>query len=389
MEAHVQNAPLCIHCGQQHPVGSTFCPSTGRPIPLAPVQPPPQQGYAPPPQQGYAPPPQQGYAPPQGQPGYYAAPYPGSSATAGTLAPKPIGALLGEAFGFYTKHLVALLLTCAVLFAPTAAVSVVANWAITAPLSVGTGVANAELEHLKAKQEALQKEMARTTDPKRRAELAAEQVRLARETLQAAAAGVGAVAGGLMLTLLMMLAWVAFSVIFFGLVMPLTNGAMTVAVADGVTGNPVSPGRAWSGMFRRLGKLLLAGLLSGLAVGIGLCLCVLPGLVIGFFLAFVAPVVVVEGKTGVAALQRSVELVKFDWLYALIVFFIVAAVVGVGHVVGGVIFAGDVLLRGILSQAVSMLLYPIGAITTVLTYFEIRRRKEGLSPAQLRAALLA
>jgi hypothetical protein len=163
---------------------------------------------------------------------------------------------------------------------------------------------------------------------------------------------------------------------------------MTAAVMDAATGGQVSPGRAFSLVFRRLGSLLVTGFLSGLAVAIGSCLCGLPGIALAFIFALSVPVVMFERKAGVAALKRSYQLVKFDWIYVLVVLVVFGVIYGVASFVGNLAFGwiGN-LIGGIASSVIQAVLYPFSAIATVLVYIEIRRRKEGVGLAQLRAEL--
>ena len=46
----------------------------------------------------------------------------------------------------------------------------------------------------------------------------------------------------------------------------------------------------------------------------------IPGLVLAFFFSLVPTVVMIEGVGGLAALKRSFQLVKSDWLRVLLVF---------------------------------------------------------------------
>jgi hypothetical protein len=83
-------------------------------------------------------------------------------------------------------------------------------------------------------------------------------------------------------------------------------GAVTVAVSDICLGNQPSIKRSYA---RILGKLvlllLLTNLLQILAVAIGFVLLVVPGLVLILWLVLSPSVVVLEGRSGVAALKRS------------------------------------------------------------------------------------
>ncbi len=361
-------------------------------------QPPQPPGYGQPPQPpGYGQPPQgapYGGQPSYGHPGYGSAqagpPYAGGYAPANASAPlppnvpKPVGTLLSEAFALYQRHLVALLLTCAVLYVPVQVLPHIAQWAIMTPTTAVIGASTRELEA--ASRGLDPQRILSEKDPQKRQELVEQQ----RKQMEAAARAVhtGATAASLGFASVFLVVGIALLQAFLlaFLVLPLTNGAITVAVLDAATGGQVSPGRSWGLMFRKLGPLLVTGLLAALLVTVGVCFCVVPGIAASFLLAFTAPIVIVEGKSGIEALRRSYELVKYDWVYVLIVFLCFGAIMAVGNFAAR-LFGSSLLLGGIASVLIQTALYPYSAIATVLAYLEMRRRTEGVSPAALRAGL--
>lgn len=101
------------------------------------------------------------------------------------------------------------------------------------------------------------------------------------------------------------LAMLAFMVVF-----GLSHGAMFAAATDALAGREISMRRAWGLMARPrvFGTLVLLGL----AVTVGLALCVLPGVYLGLIYAFTVPVIVAESRFGTAALSRSAELARYN-----------------------------------------------------------------------------
>jgi hypothetical protein len=122
----------CPYCPELHPPETTFCPNTGRRMhAVAATQPM--------------------TAHPEGPPRGYSAPHPGAfaSAPSASRAPhapsaadpvtgqgKPVGIILTEAFQLYQKHLVTLLLTCAILIVPVSIAKSAAMALILAPTAV-------------------------------------------------------------------------------------------------------------------------------------------------------------------------------------------------------------------------------------------------------------
>jgi len=120
--------------------------------------------------------------------------------------------------------------------------------------------------------------------------------------------------------------------------------------------------------------LIGAGLLSGLGVGIGLILLIVPGLFLLTIWAVIAPAIVIE-RTGVfAAFGRSRELVRGNgWpvFGVIVVAFLIAAV-------GGLIFGGIAaaiadgpLLRIVFSALASTITAPIGALVAAVLYYRL------------------
>ena len=123
--------------------------------------------------------------------------------------------------------------------------------------------------------------------------------------------------------------------------------------------------------------LIGAGLLAGLAIGIGLILLIVPGLILLTIWAVIAPVIVVE-RTGVfQAFGRSRQLVRgHGWQVfgVIVVLFLLqvavsavvqAILVGVADSFIGYFFA-DLIVR--------VLVAPLAAIAAAVMYFELKAR---------------
>ena len=159
-----------------------------------------------------------------------------------------------------------------------------------------------------------------------------------------------------------------------GMVIELVN---RVHAGSGVPGI----GELFSAVGPKLGRLIVAGILAGLGIALGLVLIIVPGLYLITIWAVIAPVIVVEGAPVGASFGRSQQLVKGDgWpvFGTLVIIFIVNAIVGfIVRAIAGSSFVG--VLIG--SLVPNLLLAPIGAIAAAVIYFELRRLKEGAAVA--------
>ncbi len=255
---------------------------------------------------------------------------------------KGVADLLTEAFGLYRQHAKPLLLTCALLFVPASIVKSLALSAILGPTVALAGAA----------------------DP---------------------AAVLG---GGFAVYMLGALGTMVTAFFLYGIIVPLTNGALTIAVADRVLGGNAGWREVWMLLFRRLGMLLSALVPAALVVAFGFVFFVIPGLVLGLLFVFVSPVVLIEGLRGRAALERSTTLVRSDWLRVALVTVTFAVVRGVAQIVANLLVPrGAIFLDSLLSDLVTMVLLPVPVLGMVLLYFDIRRKRESFTPELLRADL--
>jgi hypothetical protein len=140
-------------------------------------------------------------------------------------------------------------------------------------------------------------------------------------------------------------------------------------------------GELFAAVGPRLGRLIVAGILAGLGIALGLILLIAPGLYLMTIWAVIAPVIVIENAAIGAAFGRSRQLVQGDgWQ----VFGIVVIIALVSAIIGFIIraatgsgFVGE-LLGSLLPN---LLLAPVGALAAAVIYFELRRIKEGTAVA--------
>lgn len=137
---------------------------------------------------------------------------------------------------------------------------------------------------------------------------------------------------------------------------------------------------------RRLnyGRLIAVDLLFVAIVALGLLLGLLPGLLAFAWLGLAGPIVELEERSALAALRRSLELVRGNfWL----VFGILAPIEIVGDALGVGLAAlvheilGHTFLATWLAEALAdAALSPVFAVAAVLLTVELMREKEGVAP---------
>lgn len=291
----------------QAPGGYPPPPSTGGyepPASGAYTPPPSGGGYEPPPAGGYPPPSDfgqgGGYPPPPPPGGAYPPPpqqpYGGYGAPAGS-APFSIGAAFNYGWSKFTANLGPVLLVVIVAFAATAVVQLLGN-ALTA------GVSSVSI------------------DPNTGA------VRV-----------VGGITATIVSAIFGLIGYVVATVVSMGLIR---------AALDITYGRPISMNSVFR--FEDLVPFLIAQLLVGLMLTVGLILCVVPGLIVAFFAQFTSYFVLDKKMSAVDAIKASFALVQANvgtlvglFLAALLAIAVGAALCGVGLLVAypvvGIAFA--------------------------------------------------
>lgn len=189
----------------------------------------------------------------------------------------------------------------------------------------------------------------------------------------------------------------------------LASGVLTAAALDGADNRPIDMKSNWGFLLQpsTLGTLLLAFL----AVLVGLCFLLIPGIYIGLRLALVLPVMASEGLRGTSALSRSWNLVRYNphkrflanTVTKIFLLYVVAGLIGYAisfvvqlpfTAVQGVrmarvlssgqtappTFAPDFWLQipsAVLTSLVSTAVAVYTSFGIVLLYFDCVRRKEG------------
>ena len=167
------------------------------------------------------------------------------------------------------------------------------------------------------------------------------------------------------------------------------EGVLIHRAARAYLGESESIGGSPSFGFSRLVPLLLTCLLKGILIGIGLILLVAPGIYLLFRYALSTSVVVIEGLTGVKALERSrklmapgihiLQLLMLGAIGALISF---AVAVPVGML-------GENILTYVVAAVVQTLVSAFTATLFVVFYFSARCRIDGFDLDRLAESLAA
>jgi hypothetical protein len=161
------------------------------------------------------------------------------------------------------------------------------------------------------------------------------------------------------------------------------QGALTQAVDDIRDGRAdLTFGETFARVRPRLGAIVVAGLLAGLGISLGLILFIIPGLLLLTWWAVLIPAVVLEQRSAGEAFSRSRELVRgYGWSVFGVIVLTFLILVGVGIVLSIILSPVADWLQGFLSNVISgTLTTPFIALVWTLLYFRLRATKEASVP---------
>jgi hypothetical protein len=357
----------CVHCGEKHADEAKFCPATGKPIeaPAATERVRPLDESR--------------------------ASASASAAAAPSLSgfsseDKGVFDLLKQAMELYRAHAKVFLITAAILFVPGSFVSSCALSLVLAPVMASAPATEQAAQRLARDSEEFarraQEAAARGQADQRAVDQSAQK--LGRDATDLASTAVG----GFVIILLGLLGWAVTALVLYAVVLPLTQGALTIAVADRILGGSADWRQHWSLLFRRLGLVIPTLILMIVILVPAYFFFMVPGLVLSFLFTFTMPVVLIEGVGGMEALKRSYTLVRSDWLRTAIMLVVFGILQAISHHVASLFVPHGALFFGnFLGDILWLLLLPIPIIGTVLLYFDLRRKVEGLTEDNLRAEL--
>jgi hypothetical protein len=162
------------------------------------------------------------------------------------------------------------------------------------------------------------------------------------------------------------------------------QGALVEAVQDVRDGKQdLSIGEMFERVRPRLGALIIAGILAGLGIAVGLVLLIVPGLYLLTIWSVIVPSIVIEGKSAGESFGRSRELVSgYGWNVFGVIIITIAAVIVASIIVGLATFwlpdGFDTFASDVISNT---LVVPFVAVAWTIMYFTLVRLKESATAA--------
>ena len=178
--------------------------------------------------------------------------------------------------------------------------------------------------------------------------------------------------------------------------------AITLCISDACVGNVPSLRRSFLRTRAIAGSLIVVSILQALVIFAGIVALLIPGVIFALWFNFAPIVVVLEGRTGRAALSRSRALGKGFYLRNLAVLALTMIVAGgiffVGFLVLMLVAVGMAAVQvpapivgavvWIIWNGLGWVVYPLLYVSLILTYYDLRARKEAFDSVALAAELM-
>jgi hypothetical protein len=157
------------------------------------------------------------------------------------------------------------------------------------------------------------------------------------------------------------------------------QGALIQAVSDVRDGRAdLSVSETFSQVYPRLGTIIVAGLLLGLAIAVGLLLLIVPGLYLMTIWIAVIPAIVLENRGIGESFGRSRELVRgYGWNVFGIIVLTILILLGVGITIGLILSPLAEWLASLIQQIVAnTIVTPFVVAVWTLVYYRLKGREE-------------
>jgi hypothetical protein len=173
------------------------------------------------------------------------------------------------------------------------------------------------------------------------------------------------------------------------LVFALMSAVLIVCASQAYLGDPVDVGVAVRQALPRLPLVLVGAIIRYTLMFIGVFFLLAGAVYVAARFFAVTPVIVIEGRGIGAAFSRSSELSRTRKWHVILTVTLVSAIywiLALGVQLASALF-GNLIVQAIVGAVVTIMVYPVVAITEALLYYDTRIKSEGLDIELMAGAL--
>jgi len=157
----------------------------------------------------------------------------------------------------------------------------------------------------------------------------------------------------------------------------LEQGALVNAVS---AASDPGPGNAYKAASNRLGALVWTAILGGIIIVVGFIVFIVPGIILAVWYCLAAVIVMLEGKSGFAALKASKAYVsgrwgKVAWYLVVLVLVIIGVAILVG-IASAILSFVSPYLGAVLNLIFNIAIVPLGAAYSYVLYETLRNNPQ-------------
>ncbi|HKH94784.1 MAG TPA: hypothetical protein VKA54_23450 [Gemmatimonadaceae bacterium] len=163
------------------------------------------------------------------------------------------------------------------------------------------------------------------------------------------------------------------------------QGAIAVHVAAALEQDrALSAGETLRALGDRAGSVIAVAIMSGLLIGLGTLLLVIPGIIAAVWTMVATPVAAIEGRRNSDALGRSRELARGQFwhvlgttllVWAIVIALMIGAAIALGLVFG--LFGLPDRITDMVGELAMVPLFPLIGVAVAMLYYDLRVRSEG------------
>ena len=158
------------------------------------------------------------------------------------------------------------------------------------------------------------------------------------------------------------------------------SGVCVKCASDLIEKGKASLGESFNFTVYKLPSLLIATLITGILVALGLLALIVPGIILYIMFYLVIPAIMIENIGALDSLSRSRRLVSNRWLKTFVLALIVGLIIGIAAFVVNLIMAPLGIYRSLVGSVITAFVQPIIPISLTVYYYSMLAKEQQRIP---------